>query len=102
VGVAAWTSLSSWRSRSISFHPQPRVLLAQLGQLGPLRGGQTGAFAPVGAGLGDPVPQPALADAEAAGDIDDPVAVIEHHRHRITLETVGERAPRPRRLLLHH
>jgi hypothetical protein len=36
------------------------------------------------------------------GDIDDLVALVDHQRHSVTLELIGERAPRSHQLLLHH
>ncbi|HSH58464.1 MAG TPA: hypothetical protein VK988_02265 [Acidimicrobiales bacterium] len=47
-------------------------------------------------------PERALADTETTGDIDDLVAIIEHHRHGVPLELVGERASGSRPVLLHH
>lgn len=46
--------------------------------------------------------QRALTDPEPFGHIDDLVALSERHRHRITPELIGERAPSPRALFLHH
>src|SRR5206468_3016176 len=59
----------------ISFHPQPSVLLAQLGQLSPLRRGDPGSFTSIDAGLAHPVPQRALTDTQAAGHVDDRAAL---------------------------
>src|SRR3954452_10818825 len=90
------------RDEEVSFHPQPGVLPAQLRQLGLLRRRQTRAFASIRAGLTDPVPQRALTDTETLRYLDDPIALVEDHRHRVPLELIGERAPRPRRPPLHH
>jgi hypothetical protein len=86
----------------ISFHPQPSVLFAQLGQLGFLRRGEAGSLTSIDAGLTHPVPQRALTDTETAGNVDDQAALVDHQPHSITLELIGERAPRPHRLLFHH
>jgi hypothetical protein len=100
--LTAITYICRCSFEQISFHPQAGVLPPQLGQLGPLRRGHPGALAPVDAGLAHPAPQRAVADAQSNGHVDDLIAIVEHHRHGVTLELVGERAPGSCPLLLHY
>ena len=44
-----------------------------------------------------PVPQRALTDSETVGNVDDLAILVDHQRHRVTLELIGERAPRSHR-----
>jgi hypothetical protein len=47
------------------------------------------------------LPKVGLTDTEPAGYVDDPAILVEHQRHRVTLELVGERTTGPPRRLLH-
>jgi hypothetical protein len=81
---------------------QPSVLLAQLGQLGPFRCRHPGPFTTIDARLANPVPQRALTDPQTRSHINDRAPIIEHHRHCVGLELLGERPTPTRWLFLHY